>query len=39
VLATALGSLFLVVYLMLSGFILAQRARHCSSLMRPLCSC
>jgi hypothetical protein len=27
VLATALGSLFLVIYLMLSGFILAHRAR------------
>ena len=33
VLATALGSLFLVIYLMLSGFILAQRARHGSSFM------
>ena len=30
VLATSLGSLFLVIYLMLSGFILAQRA-SCSN--------
>ena len=35
VVATSVGSLFLVIYLMLSGYILAKRAPSAASLYRP----